>query len=106
MAVLVFLARAAGAGGVTRYPAPSGLVVLVEPPVGRRQHLASRVELAATGEFLTAARAQTLGLVNRVTSPELVQSETMMLAQGEPADNASGRQELIEHIVNRYIDAV
>ena len=38
-------------------------------------------ELAATGEFLTAARAQTLGLVNRVTSPELLQSETMMLAQ-------------------------
>ena len=30
--------------------------------------------------------------------------EVMMLAQGESAANASGRQELIEHIVNRYID--
>ncbi len=38
-------------------------------------------ELAATGEFLTAARAQSLGLVNRVTAPEMLDAETMALAQ-------------------------
>ncbi len=38
-------------------------------------------ELAATGEFLSAARAQTLGLVNRVTSPDALSDETMALAQ-------------------------
>ena len=38
-------------------------------------------ELAATGEFLTATRAQTLGLVNRVTSAEDLPGQTMDLAQ-------------------------
>ncbi len=38
-------------------------------------------ELAATGEFLTATRAQSLGLANRVTSAEGLSSETMALAQ-------------------------
>lgn len=38
-------------------------------------------ELAATGEFLSASRAQTLGLVNRVTSPETLTDQTMALAQ-------------------------
>jgi enoyl-CoA hydratase/carnithine racemase len=38
-------------------------------------------ELAATGEFLTATRAQSLGLANRVTSVESLSSETMALAQ-------------------------
>lgn len=38
-------------------------------------------ELAATGEFLTATRAQSLGLANRVTSVEELSSETMALAQ-------------------------
>jgi len=38
-------------------------------------------ELAATGEFLTATRAQSLGLANRVTSVEGLSSETMALAQ-------------------------
>lgn len=38
-------------------------------------------ELAATGEFLTAARAQDLGLVNRVTSADMLDAQTMALAQ-------------------------
>lgn len=38
-------------------------------------------ELAATGEFLSATRAQTLGLVNRVTSVEDLSAQTMALAQ-------------------------
>lgn len=38
-------------------------------------------ELAATGEFLTAARAQSLGLVNRIAAPRALQAETMALAQ-------------------------
>lgn len=38
-------------------------------------------ELAATGEFLSAARAQTLGLANRVTSVEDLSAQTMALAQ-------------------------
>lgn len=38
-------------------------------------------ELAATGEFLTADRAQTLGLVNRIAAPEDLQAETMALAR-------------------------
>jgi 1,4-dihydroxy-2-naphthoyl-CoA synthase len=38
-------------------------------------------ELAATGEFLSAARAQTLGLANRVTSADALSHETMALAQ-------------------------
>jgi len=38
-------------------------------------------ELAATGAFLTAERAQTLGLANRVTLAEELSSETMALAQ-------------------------
>lgn len=38
-------------------------------------------ELAATGEFLTATRAQTLGLVNRMATPEALHAETMALAQ-------------------------
>ena len=38
-------------------------------------------ELATTGEFLTATRAQSLGLANRVTSVEGLSSETMALAQ-------------------------
>ena len=32
--------------------------------------------------------------------------EEMMLADGDASPNASGRQELIEHIINRYIDNV
>jgi xylose isomerase len=32
--------------------------------------------------------------------------EAIMLAQGDAGPNGSGRQELIEHIVNRYIDNV
>lgn len=32
--------------------------------------------------------------------------EAIMLAQGDASPNRSGRQELIEHIVNRYIDQV
>lgn len=38
-------------------------------------------ELAATGEFLSAARAQSLGLANRVTSAEDLTTQTMALAQ-------------------------
>ena len=38
-------------------------------------------ELAATGDFLTAERAQTLGLVNRIASPETLHAQTMALAQ-------------------------
>ena len=38
-------------------------------------------ELAATGEFLTATRAQSLGLANRVTSAEDLTTQTMALAQ-------------------------
>jgi enoyl-CoA hydratase/carnithine racemase len=38
-------------------------------------------ELAATGEFLSATRAQTLGLANRVTSAEDLSAQTMTLAQ-------------------------
>ena len=38
-------------------------------------------ELAATGEFLSAARAQSLGLANRVTSVEDLSAQTMALAQ-------------------------
>lgn len=38
-------------------------------------------ELAATGEFLSAARAQALGLANRVTSVEDLSAQTMALAQ-------------------------
>jgi enoyl-CoA hydratase/carnithine racemase len=38
-------------------------------------------ELAATGDFLSADRAQTLGLVNRVTSAEELATQTMALAQ-------------------------
>ncbi len=38
-------------------------------------------ELAATGEFLSAARAQTLGLVNRVATAETLHAETMTFAQ-------------------------
>lgn len=32
--------------------------------------------------------------------------EAMMLSQGDAAPNRSGRQELIEHVVNRYVDLV
>ena len=42
---------------------------------------AQAFELAATGEFLDAHRAQTLGLVNRITSPGALHSQTMLLAQ-------------------------
>ena len=38
-------------------------------------------ELAATGEFLSATRAQALGLVNRVTSADDLSAQTMALAQ-------------------------
>lgn len=38
-------------------------------------------ELAATGEFLSATRAQALGLANRVTSAEDLSAQTMALAQ-------------------------
>ena len=38
-------------------------------------------ELAATGEFLSATRAQALGLANRVTSVEDLTAQTMSLAQ-------------------------
>ena len=38
-------------------------------------------ELAATGEFLSAVRAQALGLANRVTSVEDLSAQTMALAQ-------------------------
>ena len=38
-------------------------------------------ELAATGEFLSAARAQALGLANRVTSAEDLTAQAMALAQ-------------------------
>ena len=38
-------------------------------------------ELAATGEFLSAARAQSLGLVNRVTTEDALTAETLSLAQ-------------------------
>lgn len=37
-------------------------------------------ELAATGDFLDAERAKTLGLVNRIASPEALHAETMALA--------------------------
>ena len=32
--------------------------------------------------------------------------EAIIMAEGDASPNASGRQELIEHIVNRYIDSV
>lgn len=38
-------------------------------------------ELAATGEFLTTQRAQTLGLVNRIAPTDSLHQETMALAQ-------------------------
>ena len=38
-------------------------------------------ELAATGEFLSATRAQALGLANRVTSADDLSTQTMALAQ-------------------------
>ena len=38
-------------------------------------------ELASTGEFLTAALAQTLGLVNRLTSSDTLHAQAMQLAQ-------------------------
>ena len=38
-------------------------------------------ELAATGEFISADRAQTLGLVNRVAPAETLHAQTMALAQ-------------------------
>lgn len=38
-------------------------------------------ELAATGAFLSAERAQTLGLANRVTSVDELSAQTMSLAQ-------------------------
>lgn len=52
-------------------------------------------ELAATGEFLSAERAQTLGLVNRVVAPDALEAETMalarLLAQKLPAALAIGK---------------
>ncbi|SMO78067.1 enoyl-CoA hydratase [Paracoccus laeviglucosivorans] len=38
-------------------------------------------ELLVTGDFIDAARAQELGLVNRVCAPDALASETMALAQ-------------------------
>lgn len=38
-------------------------------------------ELAATGEFLSAERAQTLGLVNRIAEPSDLQADAMALAR-------------------------
>jgi enoyl-CoA hydratase/carnithine racemase len=38
-------------------------------------------ELAATGDFLSAERAQTLGLVNRIAAHEALYAETMALAR-------------------------
>ncbi len=38
-------------------------------------------ELLVTGDFIDAARARELGLVNRVTPPEALAAETMALAQ-------------------------
>lgn len=38
-------------------------------------------EFAATGEFLTAADAQTLGLVNRLATADTLRAQTMQLAQ-------------------------
>lgn len=38
-------------------------------------------EMLTTGSFLTATRAAEVGLVNRVTSPEALEAETMALAQ-------------------------
>lgn len=38
-------------------------------------------EMAATGDFITAARAREIGLVNRVVAPDALREETMALAE-------------------------
>jgi enoyl-CoA hydratase/carnithine racemase len=38
-------------------------------------------EMLTTGEFLTAARAREVGLVNRVSAPEMLEQDTMALAR-------------------------
>ena len=49
--------------------------------LSRRIAPAQAFELLTTGDFLTASRAQVLGLVNRVTAPEALDGETLALAR-------------------------
>lgn len=52
------------------------------PMVALSRAIAPRAafEMLATGEFIDAARARELGLINRVCAPDLLQAETMALA--------------------------
>ncbi len=47
----------------------------------RKIPAATAFEMLTTGEFLTAARAREVGLVNRVASPEALTADTRALAQ-------------------------
>ncbi len=49
--------------------------------LSRKIPAAQAFELAATGEFLSADRAQALGLVNRIALPEGLDAATLTLAQ-------------------------
>ena len=46
-------------------------------------------EMLTTGEFISAARAREVGLVNRTTSPEALDHDTRALAEGLAAKLAS-----------------
>lgn len=49
--------------------------------LSRKVPAAVAFEMLTTGEFLTAARAREVGLVNRVCAPETLESETQALAR-------------------------
>lgn len=53
------------------------------PMVALRRAIPPRAafEMLVTGEFIDAARARELGLINRITSPETLSADTMALAQ-------------------------
>jgi enoyl-CoA hydratase len=56
------------------FPAGGGVFI------SKRIPLALALELCLTGDYFDAARAQALGLVNRVTSPDKVMDEALALA--------------------------
>jgi enoyl-CoA hydratase/carnithine racemase len=49
--------------------------------LSRRLAPGAAFELLTTGDFLSATRAQALGLVNRVAAPDALRAETLVLAQ-------------------------
>lgn len=84
----------AGAGGAFRLP--------------RQMPPKIALELMLTGEFISAERAQELGLVNRVVAPAALQDEAMALAQKiarYPAEAVRATIRVARGMVDRTVPA-